>query len=273
MTWIRRAWRFLADGPRTRRDDAIAGPAWAVDRDDPVSPDPCLCGFEGWLGTQGCPEAIARSGLMRSSTSGIDLFWLPLGAGGHSVRLNGRVFEAVASRLDGRPSCDLYHSALEVRVPHGRYVIESAPIRPSDGADRGVIGEGPVGMRWAGSLSLFRYELRVWRDGHIPDIGEAVESPMRLSSSTADAQRLLSVAPFVPRPTWGRGELDAGEMWNSNSFIAWLITVTGLDVDAVRPPARGRAPGWDAGVVVARREPPVIPATVRQIAPREEVFG
>ena len=56
---------------------------------------------------------------MPSSTPGIDLFWLPLGAGGHSVRLNGRVFEAVASRLDGRPSCDLYHSALEVRVPQG----------------------------------------------------------------------------------------------------------------------------------------------------------
>ena len=28
-------------------------------------------------------------------TASIDLYWLPLGAGGHSVRLNGRVFEAV----------------------------------------------------------------------------------------------------------------------------------------------------------------------------------
>ena len=27
----------------------------------------------------------------------IDLYWLPLGAGGHSVRLNGKVFEAVAT--------------------------------------------------------------------------------------------------------------------------------------------------------------------------------
>jgi hypothetical protein len=49
--------------------------------------------------------------------SGIDLYWLPLGAGGHSVRLNGRAFEAVLSRLDHRPACDLYHSALKVRVP------------------------------------------------------------------------------------------------------------------------------------------------------------
>jgi hypothetical protein len=51
------------------------------------------------------------------SLPGVDLFWLPLGAGGRSVRLNGRVFEAVASRLQHRPVCDLYHSALEVRVP------------------------------------------------------------------------------------------------------------------------------------------------------------
>jgi hypothetical protein len=42
-------------------------------------------------------------------TEGVDLYWLPLGAGGHSVRLNGRVYEAVAARLARRPACDLYH--------------------------------------------------------------------------------------------------------------------------------------------------------------------
>jgi len=59
----------------------------------------------------------------------IDLYWLPLGAGGHSVRLNGKVFEAVATRLSHRSSCDLYHSALIVHVPEGRFVIEQAPAR------------------------------------------------------------------------------------------------------------------------------------------------
>jgi len=44
--------------------------------------------------------------------SGVDLYWLPLGAGGHSVRLNGKVFEAVAARLEKRTMQDLYHSAL-----------------------------------------------------------------------------------------------------------------------------------------------------------------
>ena len=33
---------------------------------------------------------------------GVDLYWLPLGAGGDSVRLNGRLVEAVAARLERR---------------------------------------------------------------------------------------------------------------------------------------------------------------------------
>ena len=35
----------------------------------------------------------------RPSRVSIDLYWLPLGAGGHSVRLNGRIYEAVAAWL------------------------------------------------------------------------------------------------------------------------------------------------------------------------------
>jgi len=46
-----------------------------------------------------------------SPIAGIDLYWLPLGAGGHCVRLNGKVFEAVAARRQRRGRCDLYHSA------------------------------------------------------------------------------------------------------------------------------------------------------------------
>ena len=30
----------------------------------------------------------------------VDLYWLPLGAGGHFVRLNGRIYEAMASLPD-----------------------------------------------------------------------------------------------------------------------------------------------------------------------------
>ena len=104
----------------------------------------------------------------------VDLYWLPLGAGGHSVRLNGRVFEAV-------------------------------------------------------------------------------ESPRRLTADPGMSRRLLDLVPFVPTPVWGRDELGAGEMWNSNSFISWLIASSGLDAESIRVPAGGRAPGWRAGLVVARR--------------------
>jgi hypothetical protein len=191
---------------------------------------------------------------MMENESWIDLYWLPLGAGGHSVRLNGRVFEAVAARLEGRESCDLYHSALEVRVPEGRFVIEQAPVRDENGAERGVVAEGAVGSRWAGRLRIFRYEVRRWRDGAIPDIGEAVESPQRLTGDPLLGRRLLSLVPAVPRLVWGRDESEAGEMWNSNSVISWLIDRSGLDADSIYVPAGGRAPGWRAGLVVAGRQ-------------------
>jgi hypothetical protein len=183
----------------------------------------------------------------------IDLYWLPLGAGGHSVRVNGRLFEAVAALLDRRDRRDLYHSALVVRVPGERYVIEMAPVWSGDQRERGVVSEGAVGAHPAGRFRLFRYEVRCWREGVIPDIAEAVDSPRRLSEDLACAQRLLELVPRVPTPVWGRDELHAGEMWNSNSLTSWLILRTGLDVEAVHPPSGGRAPGWRAGIVVASR--------------------
>ncbi|MGZ4257203.1 MAG: hypothetical protein ACXVRE_05510 [Gaiellaceae bacterium] len=186
-------------------------------------------------------------------SSSIDLYWLPLGAGGHSVRLNGRVYEWVAARFAGRPALDLYHSALEVRTPEGRFTIETAPLRASDGPERGVVAEGAVGSRSAARFRIFRYELRCWRGGVIPDVAEAVDSPQRLSEDPEQTRRLLALVPEVPMPVWGRDELHAGDMWNSNSVVAWLIAQAGLDAKAIRPPEGGRAPGWNAGLVVARR--------------------
>ena len=51
--------------------------------------------------------------------AGVDLYWFPLGAGGRFVRLNGRVYEALTARLQRRPACDLYHSALQVDSRRG----------------------------------------------------------------------------------------------------------------------------------------------------------
>ena len=140
-------------------------------------------------------------------------------------------------------------------VPEGRFVVENCwPIPDGDGARaRGVAVEGPVASERIARFRVFRYEVRCWRDGIIADAGAAGASPQMLSSEPARARRLLELVGSVPSPVWGRDELGAGEMWNSNSVIAWLLARAGLPVEAIRPPAGGRAPGWAAGVAVARR--------------------
>jgi hypothetical protein len=87
----------------------------------------------------------------------------------------------------------------------------------------------------------------------IPDVGEAVGSPQRLTDDPVLAQRMLDLVPAVPPLVWGRDQARAGEMWNSNSVTSWLIVRSGLDAEAARIPPGGRAPGWDAGVCLAGR--------------------
>jgi hypothetical protein len=196
------------------------------------------------------------------ATAAVDLYWLPLGAGDntHCVRTNGRLFEAVTARYERRQTCDLYHSALEVHLGSARFVIEMAPVWSTSEPDRGVVCEGPVGLRWLGHSRFFRYEVRCWRGGFIPDIAQAVDSPHRLSSNRSQAEQVLALSPDFPKATWGRDELKAGEMWNSNSLVAWLLARSGHDMQVIRPPQRGRAPGWSAGLAVAARD--VNPANV-----------
>ena len=184
-------------------------------------------------------------------TSTVDLYWIPLGAGSPVVRASGRLFEALSARRRRRPRCDLYHAALVVSAPLGRFSIEQAPVPDRHGEARGVVAVGPVGIRAAGRLRIFRYEVRCWRDGTIPDLAHAVDSPVRLATDDEVATRILAVVTTIPTPVWGRDEAGAGEMWNSNSVIAWVLSRSGVEVDSVRPPPHGRAPGWNAGLVVA----------------------
>jgi hypothetical protein len=96
--------------------------------------------------------------------------------------------------------------------------------------------------------------VRCWRGGEIPDVAEAVASPQRLSTDPAHARRVLELVPFVPSLMWGRDELGAGDMWNSNSVVPWLLSRSGHDLGGVRPPRSGRAPGWAAGLALADRQ-------------------
>jgi hypothetical protein len=182
----------------------------------------------------------------------VDLYWLPLGAGGHSVRLNGSVYEAILALRQRRRRHDLYHSALEVTTPDARYVIEMAPIPDADGQARGVVVEGPVGSRHLGWMRLFRYEVRRWPGGTIPDLAEAVESPRQVSTDAAIAACVLAAVPDVPAHVWGRDAADVHDMWNSNSLVSWLLVTAGVDIESVAPPEGGRAPGWEAGIAAAQ---------------------
>ncbi len=185
---------------------------------------------------------------------GLDLYWIPLGAGNRVVRFSGKAYEAVSALVQGRARCALYHTALVATTAGGRFVIEVTPVSDARGPQaRGVVVEGAVGTRWARSLRVFRYEIRRWREGVIPDIAEAVASPVRITGDPAIVQRVLDLVPLVPAPVWGRDELHAGEMWNSNSVTAWLLTLAGVCSTAGSPPGGGRAPGWNAGVIVAQR--------------------
>ena len=189
-------------------------------------------------------------------SASLDLYWIPLGAGNRVVQFSGRTFEAIAAKWSRRSPCDLYHTALVASLDADEYFIEMTPVPGGSRAptDRGVVADGVVGTAWVRRLRVFRYEIRRWRNGTIPDLAAAVGDPVRVSNDERDVAAALAAVPNVPTPVWGRDELGAGEMWNSNSVVSWILTVSGLLDGVGGPPQGGRAPGWDAGVTVASQQ-------------------
>jgi hypothetical protein len=188
------------------------------------------------------------------SAGWIDLYWLPLGAGGRWVRWNGRLYERVLAARERRSPCDLYHSALQIHSGGVTFAIEMGPVWNVAATCRGVVCEGPVGARVLGKLRAFRYEVRCWPGGSIPDLAEAVGEPRRVTDDPPQAAAVLALLPQVPPLTWGRDELGTGDMWNSNSLVAWALARSGHEMDAITPPPNGRAPGWLAGLRLAERQ-------------------
>ena len=138
----------------------------------------------------------------RAAVTSVDLYWLPLGAGAGNqcVRGSGRIYEALAATREHRGRTDLYHSALMVRVGGHSYAIEMAPVWAVREPHRGVVAEGPVGSPSWGRSRLFRYEIRCWRSGTIPDLLAAVDSPRRVSSDELHARRVLELTASFPWP-------------------------------------------------------------------------
>ena len=169
---------------------------------------------------------------MSADRTAIDLYWLPLGAGGRSVRLNGRFFEAVAAVLGHRRACASTDSALLVRAGGG-FVIELAPFPATTPLDA-VWWPLVRSAQWSRVAPGFplRGSLLAGRDH--PRRRRGRRGPRRLSDDPerATAPRLV---PHVPTPVWGRDELRTGEMWNSNSLISWLLTRCGLDIEPINP--------------------------------------
>lgn len=181
----------------------------------------------------------------------VEVYWLPLGAGGHVVGWNGRVYERLCAWRDHRTPQALYHAALQVWSGGTPTVIEMAPAWSLSDAQRGVVAEGPVGAACLGRSRWFRYEVRCWREGRIPDLQFAVGGARCASSDAVHATAVLRRVRETPALVWGRDQLGAGEMWNSNSLIAWLLAGTGHEMTAIGPPEGGRAPGWAAGLTLA----------------------
>lgn len=189
-----------------------------------------------------------------STAAYADLYWLPLGAGGRVVRWNGWVYERLVALREHRAPARLFHAGLMLCLEGVGYAVEVGPVWNVAAADRGTVGEGPVGLASLGRLRAFRYEVRCWPGGVIPDIAEAVGGPRRVSADPTRVRALHEVLPAVPLLTWGRDEIGAGEMWNSNSVISWALLRSGLDPRDIGPPPGGRAPGWQAGLALARRQ-------------------
>lgn len=186
----------------------------------------------------------------------LEVLFIPLGAGDASrcVRLNGWVFEAVSALGHRRPRCRLYHSALHLHLDRRCFLIEMAPVWSGPPGDHGARVTGPVGAAALGRFAAFRYEVRCWEGGTIPDLDHAVGEPRVVSTDGDRLLRLLALTEEFPARTWGRDEQRAGEMWNSNSLVSWLLARSGHEVERVPLPPGGRAPGWRAGLVVAERQ-------------------
>ncbi len=182
------------------------------------------------------------------------LWWLPVGAGGHVVVHTSRWWEALEARRQHRRPQALFHAALEVVLDDTRHVIEMAPAWGGGRQGRGVVATGPVGMPFLGRSRLFRYEVRCWRDGTLPDRDFAVGGPVVVALSRQRALGLLEQTRHVPAHTWGRDMLHVGDMWNSNSLVSWLLETAGVDAGGLSPPGGGRAPGWGAGIAAARTD-------------------
>jgi hypothetical protein len=141
-----------------------------------------------------------------------------------------------------------------------------APIPDLRRERRGVVAEGPVGTKWAGRFRLFRYEIRRWREGVIPDAREAIST---VSVGIDLAGRLAPVRtqgpPPLPRPaavlrTMGwRAWAYTGSDGTANS----MTTSARMHPSSRMSPAQSNGISRDFGATSDDRSPSRCPRTRR----------
>lgn len=196
------------------------------------------------------PDSSGDEGNLSASAT---LLWIPVGAGGHVVVHTSAWWEWYRATRERRPRQRLFHATLEVLADGIEHTIEMTPAWGSGHGFRGVVATGAVGSRWLGRFRLFRFEVRCWPGGVIPDRLFAVEPRYTWALTESEARQLLDTVASVPNHVWGRRVPGSVDMWNSNSLIAWLLETIPVNARAVLPPDGGRAPGWLAGIEVAGR--------------------
>lgn len=101
-----------------------------------------------------------------SRLTGVNLYWIPLGAGDHIVRVSGKLYEAFKGISERRPRAALYHSASEITLPGDRFHHRVGAYLGSPRTRTGCRSGRPVGGRAPG-----------WNAGLIVAARQAGQSP------------------------------------------------------------------------------------------------
>ena len=168
--------------------------------------------------------------------------WIPLGAGGHSVRVNGIVCEVISSLIQRRPRQRL------PRRPGDPRPERTVRDRDDTGPERARLER----VSWRGgsrdaigrSTRILRYESAGDPTASSPTWGDAVASPVRISDDPPWHSASWGCS-LDAEPTWGRDELGTGEMWTCNSVMSGSHPRLGL-------PGRDRLPPTRAGTRMGR---------------------
>lgn len=192
----------------------------------------------------------------------LDLLWVPVGAGTRFQRASLVLYESVAAALSRRPRVALVHAGIKLGLDGKRYTFELMPAPPGPNHDSEVTG--PVGVRGADRLRLFRYRACLFEAEALPDEAWAIGEPIRLSDNAETVRRVIKLRREIPAYTWGRRRRGHSEMWTSDSAVSWLLGRAGIEVGAIVVPEGTRAPGWRAGLEeLGKRRPRNAPGPSR----------